>query len=269
MLFLFAEFSKILKTPKTLIFPDIYSQGVPPYICNRFIGYFVNLNMIKKLVKFLLKFILWFFIMTIAWVFLYKFIPVPYTPLMAIRTIESDQDFEIKHQWKSIDNIAPSLQLAVICAEDQNFMSHKGFDYEAIKKAREINKTGKKLRGASTISQQTAKNVFLWPARSWFRKAMEAYFTFLIETLWSKERILEVYLNSIEMGNGIFGAQAASEYWFSKSADSLTSQNAAAIAAILPNPRNYRAEPPTPYISGRIKWILRQMQNYGPLDLKK
>lgn len=225
--------------------------------------------MLQKLLRFIFKFVLWFFVITIAWVFLYKFIPVPYTPLMAIRTIESDGDFKIQHQWKSINNIAPALQLAVICSEDQNFISHTGFDYEAIKKARENNKSGKKLRGASTISQQTAKNVFLWPARSWIRKGMEAYFTFLIETLWSKERILEVYLNSIEMGNGVFGAQAASEYWFSKSADALTPRNAAAIAAILPNPTNYRAEPPTPYISGRINWILRQMQNYGPFNLKK
>lgn len=223
---------------------------------------------IKKLLRFLLKFILWFFVITMAWVFLYKFIPVPYTPLMAIRSIESNGDFKIKHQWKSIDKISSSLQLAVICAEDQSFMTHNGFDHEAIKKARKSNRSGKKLRGASTISQQTAKNVFLWPARSWFRKGMEAYFTFLIETLWSKERILEVYLNSIEMGNNIFGAEAAAEYWFGKSADALTSRNAAAIAAILPNPRTYQAEPPTPYISARIKWILQQMQNYGPFHLK-
>lgn len=222
----------------------------------------------KRLFKFLLKAILWFFIITIAWVLFYKFVPVPYTPLMAIRTIKSESNFQLKHQWIRIDKISPSLQLAVICAEDQKFMIHNGFDHDAIKEARLSNKSGKKLRGASTISQQTAKNVFLWPARSWFRKGLEVYFTFLIETLWSKERILEVYLNSIEMGNGIFGAQAASEFWFNKSANELNNRNAASIAAILPNPRNYRAEPPTLYITGRINWILRQMQNYGPFSIK-
>lgn len=123
------------------------------------------------------------------------------------------------------------------------------------------------MRGASTISQQTAKNVFLWPARSWFRKGLEAYFTFLIETLWSKERILEVYLNSIEMGKGVYGAEAASQYWFDKSASSLSQENAAAIAAILPNPRQYSAQPPSPYVARRMSWILRQMRNYGPFEL--
>lgn len=218
--------------------------------------------------KFILKLTLWFFILTIGWVLLYKFIPVPYTPLMALRTFESDSDFKLKHQWISIDKISSDLQLAVICAEDQKFLSHNGFDREAIQKARKSNKSGyKRLRGGSSISQQTAKNVFLWPSRSWFRKGLEAYFTFLIETFWSKKRILEVYLNSIEMGNGVFGAEAASKFWFDKSAAHLTPENAAAIAAILPNPRTYQAQPPTPYISGRIRWILRQMRNYGPYSL--
>lgn len=188
---------------------------------------------------------------------------------MAIRKIENDSDFKISHQWVSIKQISPNLQLAVIAAEDQRFLSHHGFDKEAIKKAREYNKTGKGLRGASTISQQTAKNVFLWPKRSWVRKGMETYFTFLIELMWSKERILEVYLNSIEMGSGIFGAEAASKYWFNKSAHSLSKENAAAIAAILPNPQHYKANPPTKYISGRISWILRQMRNLGSLNLNE
>lgn len=200
------------------------------------------------------------------WVLVYRFVPVSYTPLMAIRSFENPENYKITQQWIPLNQISPDLQLAVIAAEDQRFFKHKGFDKEAIRKVREYNKSGKGIRGASTISQQTAKNVFLWPKRSWFRKGMEAYLTVLIEIMWPKERILEVYLNSIEMGNGIFGAEAASQYWFNKSASSLTRENAAAIAAILPNPREYRAHPPTKYISGRINWILQQMRNLGPMD---
>lgn len=223
--------------------------------------------MIKKLFKILFKLMLWFLGLTILWVVVYKYVPIPYTPLMAIRAMEGDENYKRSHQWVSIDKISPNLQLAVICTEDQLFVYHKGFDKEAIQKAREHNREGKRLRGASTISQQTAKNVFLWPARSWFRKGLEAYFTFLIETLWSKERILEVYLNSIEMGKGVYGAEAASQYWFDKSASSLSQENAAAIAAILPNPRQYSAQPPSPYVARRMSWILRQMRNYGPFEL--
>ncbi len=159
--------------------------------------------------------------------------------------------------------------MAVICAEDQNFLKHKGFDFKAIKKAYQGNKEGKQLKGGSTISQQTAKNVFLWPERSWLRKGLEAYFTFLIENLWSKERILEVYLNSIEMGNGVFGVEAASKYWFNKDAKYLTRYEAASIAAILPNPRNYKASPRTKYIDNRKNWIVKQMRNFGTFDLTK
>jgi monofunctional biosynthetic peptidoglycan transglycosylase len=148
------------------------------------------------------------------------------------------------------------LQLAVICSEDQNFLSHNGFDYKAIEKAYENNKKGKRVKGASTISQQTAKNIFLWPERSWFRKGLETWFTFLIENLWSKERILEVYLNSIEMGNGVYGAEAASQYWFKKSAKNLAPSEAASIAAILPNPKVYKAAPRSNYIEKRQNWIV-------------
>lgn len=221
--------------------------------------------MIARIFRFFLKCVLFFIILSVFWVLLYRFVPIPYTSLMAIRSLE-DKNLTIKHQWVPLESISPHLQLAVIAAEDQNFLNHNGFDKEAIKKAIEHNKSGKTLRGASTISQQTAKNVFLWPQRSWIRKGLEVYFTFLIENLWSKERILEVYLNSIEMGNGIFGAQAASEYWFNKSAAKLSKQNAAAIAAILPNPRNYKAHPPSSYISRRINWIQRQMNNLETLN---
>ena len=221
--------------------------------------------MIKKLLKFIFKLMLWFVGLTVLWVLVYIFVPVPYTPLMAIRSIEGDDQFKLSHKWVPMEKISPHLQLAVICAEDQRFVHHNGFDREAIEKAIQSNRAGKRLRGGSSISQQTAKNVFLWPERSWVRKGFETYFTFLIENLWSKERILEVYLNSIEMGDGIFGAQAAAEYWFGKTAQDLSQQNAAAIAAILPNPRNYRANPPSPYISRRISWIVQQMRYYGPL----
>lgn len=221
--------------------------------------------MIKKLLKFIFKLMLWFVGLTVLWVLVYKFVPVSYTPLMAIRSIEGDDQFKLSHKWVPMEKISPHLQLAVICAEDQRFVHHNGFDREAIEKAIQSNRAGKRLRGGSSISQQTAKNVFLWPERSWVRKGFETYFTFLIENLWSKERILEVYLNSIEMGDGIFGAQAAAEYWFGKTAQDLSQQNSAAIAAILPNPRNYRANPPSPYISRRISWIVQQMRYYGPL----
>ncbi|MCG2417463.1 monofunctional biosynthetic peptidoglycan transglycosylase [Aequorivita sp. F47161] len=225
--------------------------------------------MIKKLFKFIFKFFLWFIGLTVVWVLLYKFVPVPYTPLMAIRAIEGDENYKTRHDWVPIEAISPYLQLAVICAEDQTFLSHSGFDREAIEKALANNEKGKKLRGGSTISQQTAKNVFLWPDRTWFRKGLEAYFTLLIETLWSKERILEVYLNSIEMGNGVFGAEAASQYWFKKSAKNLKVENAAAIAAILPSPQRYSANPPGAYVAKRTQWIVRQMRYFGPFTLEK
>ncbi len=225
--------------------------------------------MIKKIFKFLLKLFLWFIGLTVLWVLIYKFVPVPYTPLMAIRSIEGDSKYQTRHNWVPIEEISPNLQLAVICSEDQTFLEHTGFDRKAIEKALENNEKGKRIRGGSTITQQTAKNVFLWPNRTWLRKGLEAYFTLLIEVLWSKERILEVYLNSIEMGNGVFGAEAASQFWFHKSAKKLSAENAAAIAAILPSPQRYKANPPGPYVERRTQWIVRQMRYYGPFTLKK
>ena len=223
----------------------------------------------KRFFKFIFKALFWFIVISVLWVVAYKFVPVPYTPLMAIRAYNGDENYQTRHQWRSVDDISTYLQLAVICSEDQNFMKHNGFDYDAIEKAYEKNKAGKKLRGASTISQQTAKNVFLWPDRSWFRKGMEVYFTFLIETIWSKERIMEVYLNSIEMGNGVYGAEAAAQYWFNKSAKNLSQYEAAAIAAILPNPRNYKASPASTYIEKRKSWIVKQMRYYGTFTLQE
>ncbi len=223
----------------------------------------------KKLFRFITKSCIVFIILSVLWVFLYKWINVPGTPLMVIRKLQSKNKYTIRHQWKPLSKISKTLQLAVICSEDQRFIEHHGFDKKAIQKAMIEYKSGKRLRGASTISQQTAKNVFLWPHRSWVRKGLETYFTFLIETFWSKERILEIYLNSIEMGNGIYGAQAAAQFWFNTNAAGLKRDEAAAIAAILPNPNRFLANPASKYTEKRKKWIIVQMRNYGPLILDK
>ena len=155
-----------------------------------------------------------------------------------------------------------------MASEDNRFIEHSGFDLEAIKKARDYNdhKKGKKIRGASTISQQTAKNVFLWPDRSWIRKGLEVYFTFLIETVWGKKRIMEVYLNVIEMGDGIYGAESASQKYFHKPAAYLTRDQAALIAAILPNPRKWDPSRPSAYLLNRQQWILWNMANIGKVE---
>lgn len=210
-------------------------------------------------------------IISVFWVLLYRWVPVPVTPLMVIRSYEmseQNQPTKWKHNWVPIDKISKNAQLAVISSEDQRFLEHNGFDLKAIKKAIKYNKSGKRIRGASTISQQTAKNVFLWPQRSWLRKGLETYFTFLIELLWSKERILEVYLNSIEMGNGVYGIEAASQFWFQKNAMALDLYDAAAIAAVLPSPRTYKATPATNYIQKRKIWIVGQIKNFGPLNFE-
>ncbi|MBU2921531.1 monofunctional biosynthetic peptidoglycan transglycosylase [Winogradskyella psychrotolerans] len=222
----------------------------------------------KKLFRFFGKLLLWSIILSIGLVVLYKYIPIPGTPLMAIRYFEDNESKMWEHNWVPIENMSEHIQLAVICSEDQKFLDHNGFDIEAIEKAYEYNKKGKRIRGGSTISQQTAKNVFLWLERSWLRKGLETYFTFLIENIWSKERILEVYLNSIEMGPNIYGIDAAAQHWFNKTAANLSVYEAAAIASILPNPRTYRANPATNYIQKRKQWIVKQMQFYGEFNLK-
>jgi monofunctional glycosyltransferase len=224
--------------------------------------------MIKRFFIFIFKIIVSLILLSVFIVIIYGWVPVPFTPLMGIRALEFPEE-KIKHDWVPIEQISNNLKVAVIASEDQNFPRHNGFDVEAIEKAMENNRQGKRVRGASSISQQTAKNVFLWPHRSWVRKGFEVYFTFLIETFWSKERILEVYLNSIEMGRGIYGAEAASRAWFNKSASALSTHEAAAIAAILPNPRQYSANPASSFIEGRKSWIVRQMRNMGPLKLKR
>src|SRR5690606_14479817 len=165
-----------------------------------------------------------------------------------------------------------SIKLAVIASEDQLFAVHNGFDKKSIEKALDYNrkKEGKKVRGASTISQQVAKNVFLWQGRSWFRKGLETYFTFMIETIWGKERILEMYLNVAEMGPGVYGVEAASQRYFNKSASRLSRSEAARIAVVLPNPKKYKINPPGNYVSSRAEWVLRQMRNIeGDVKVKE
>ncbi len=220
----------------------------------------------KKLWRYTWKAAMWFFIVSIFSVIFFRWVPIPVTPLMLIRCVEQKVDgkeMRLEKDWVSLEEISPTIQLAVVCSEDQNFIKHNGFDFEAIDKAMEYNEKHKKKRGASTISQQTAKNVFLWPGRSWIRKGFEVYFTFLIETFWSKERIMEVYLNVIEMGDGVYGAQAAAKNFFKKDAKYLSKSEAATIAAVLPNPRKFNAAKPSGYILKRQGWILRQMSFWG------
>lgn len=214
--------------------------------------------------RWLLKTLIWFFAISVFWVLLYKFINPPITYLMVQRGFEQkfdDQDWKIYKNWKNFDEISTNLKKAAIAGEDARFMVHNGFDFKAMEKALERNKSGKKLRGGSTISQQTAKNVFLWNGRSYLRKAFEAYFTILIELLWSKQRILEVYLNVIETGNGIYGAEAATQTYYGKSCQRLSKAQAALLIACLPNPRRWSPAKPTNYIYHRQYLILRNMRN--------
>ncbi|MBV6648079.1 MAG: monofunctional biosynthetic peptidoglycan transglycosylase [Cyclobacteriaceae bacterium] len=204
-------------------------------------------------------FVLLFNIISLIWVIIYAFIPIPITKLMVIEGQEKD----IKYEWRNLDQISGRLQLAVMCAEDQYFLLHNGLDFRSIKQAEEVNKRGGNMRGASTISQQVAKNVFLWPDRTYLRKAAELYFALLIEMVWSKERIMEVYLNIAEFGDGIFGAEAASQAYFKRSADGISITQAARLAAILPSPKRYSAVAPSPYVQKRVEWIKKQMWYWG------
>ena len=220
------------------------------------------MKLIKKTLKWI---VVAFFASTILSVVALRFIPVVATPLMLIRCyqqVKAGEKLKLSHDWESLENISPHLPIAVMASEDANFLTHHGFDYEAIEKAMERNKKHPEKRklGASTISQQTAKNVFLWPGRSWVRKGFEVYFTALIELMWPKERIMEVYLNSIEMGDGIYGAQAVAEAHFNTDAKSLTKAQCALIAATLPNPRKFSSKNPSAYMLKRQSRILREMK---------
>lgn len=213
-----------------------------------------------------------FFSTTILAVVIYRFLPVYFTPLMFIRCGEQLADgksLTMHHHWVSMDKISEHMPVAVMASEDQRFLLHHGFDFGAIQNAAKHNlRGGSKIHGGSTISQQTAKNVFLWPGRSWVRKGFEVYFTALIELLWSKERIMEVYLNSIEMGDGIYGAQAVAEEHFNTDASELTKAQCALIAATLPNPRKFSSKNPSGYMYKRQGRIMREMKYVDKLSDK-
>jgi len=231
---------------------------------------------LKRFIALIKKTFIWivvaFFASTILSVAVLRWIPVWFTPLMFIRLgeqVSAGQSMTLHHHWVPIEEISPSLSTAVMASEDARFLEHNGFDYKAIEHAamRNIKHPEKNKLGASTISQQTAKNVFLWPGRSWLRKGLEVYFTMLIEVMWSKQRIMEVYLNSIEMGEGIYGADAVAEYHFGTTADKLTKGQCALIAVSLPNPRRFNSAKPSGYMLKRQKRILHEMKFVKPLKL--
>lgn len=225
--------------------------------------------MLKKIFKLTKRLVLIFFVGSIFIVILYRWGPVYITPLMIIRSVEhifSGEFPRMNKIWVPIEKISPNMYRAVMASEDQSFVYHNGFDFKAMQKAYKYNKRGKKIRGGSTISQQTAKNVFLVPWRSYVRKAFEAYFTFLIELFWSKERIMEVYLNVIETGDGIYGVEMAARRCFNKSAKKLTAYEAATIAASLPNPRKFKCNQKSKFITNRRNFILKYI-NQMPKNL--
>ncbi|MHB9143259.1 MAG: monofunctional biosynthetic peptidoglycan transglycosylase [Paludibacter sp.] len=210
-----------------------------------------------------------FMIVSVSWVIVDRFVPVIVTPLMIIRSAESLIRGEMpknSKRWVSIDKISPNMVQAVVASEDNLFLHHHGFSIEDITKAIEHNQKGRRIRGGSTISQQTAKNVFLFPQRSYIRKGLEAYFTVLIELIWNKERIMEVYLNVIEMGDGIYGVEAAAQEHFGVHASQLTRSQAALIAACLPNPRRFDAGHPSGYVQRREAHVLSIMNKIGPVN---
>ena len=218
----------------------------------------------KKLQTLLRWIVLLFFGSTILAVLIYKWCPVYVTPLMIIRCaqqVSHGEQLRLKHHWVPLDSMSIYMPVAVMASEDQRFLTHSGFDFIEIDKAMEERRSGKRYRGGSTISQQTAKNVFLWPKASWLRKGLEAYFTVLIELVWGKERIMEVYLNSIEMGDGIYGAEAVAQLHFRRTAKTLTRPNCALIAATLPNPLKYNSKDPSSYVLKRQTAIMRQMRH--------
>ena len=222
-----------------------------------------------RLLKFCRNLFLLFIIISVGWVVIDRFVPVFVTPLMIIRSVEYVVKGEIpknSKKWVSIEEISPNMVQAVVASEDNLFLTHHGFSFNDMTKAFEHNMNGKRIRGGSTISQQTAKNVFLFPQRSYIRKGLEAYFTVLMELIWSKERIMEVYLNSIDMGDGVYGVDAAAQEHFGIHASQLSKSQAALIAACLPNPRRFDAGNPTGYIQRRKSKIVNLMEKLGPVN---
>jgi monofunctional biosynthetic peptidoglycan transglycosylase len=208
-----------------------------------------------------------FVLFTLAQVLYLRWLPPPGSSFMANRWLEAklsnEVDFSLRYDWRDARSISPWLPIALVAAEDQNFPFHHGFDFKAIDKAMDSNKRGRKLRGASTISQQLAKNLFLWQGRSYVRKALEAWYTVLIEATWPKQRIIEVYANVVEFGDGVYGAEAAAQHFFHKPAARLSLSESARLAAVLPAPRRYNAGAPGPYVQRRANWIQRQVGHLG------
>jgi monofunctional biosynthetic peptidoglycan transglycosylase len=208
-----------------------------------------------------------FVLFTLTQVLFMRWLPPPATSFMANRWLEArlggEDGFALRYDWRNAGEISPNLPIALVAAEDQDFPNHHGFDFKAIDKAMDSNKRGRKLRGASTISQQLAKNLFLWQGRSYLRKGLEAWYAVLIEATWPKRRILEVYANVVEFGDGIYGAEAASRHFFGKPAARLTLSESARLAAVLPSPRRYDAGRPGPYVQRRARWIEGQVRHLG------
>ena len=217
----------------------------------------------KKVLKILSRILFIFFIGSVLAVILLAILPPVTTSFIVIDELTNDDKYEIKYQWVSWENISPYVPLAVICAEDQKFTEHFGFDLESIEEAWDERQKGKRFRGASTITQQVAKNLFLWPGKSFFRKGLEAYFTLLIEIFWSKKRILEVYVNIAQFGKGVYGVQAAGQKYFNKDASKIAYYQAALMGAVLPNPIRLKIYRPSDYVNERTQWILLQMDQLG------
>ena len=222
-----------------------------------------------RFIQFLGWLTLAFLVLSVVAVFVLRWVDPPTSAFMVADRIESlsGPSYPLRHRWTDWERIAGPMKVAVIASEDQTFPEHGGFDFKSIDKALEERDRGRRVRGASTISQQVAKNLFLWSGRSWVRKGLEAYFTLLIETLWPKRRILEVYLNVAQFGRGIYGVGAASETFFRKPAARLNSTDAALLAAVLPNPIRLRANAPSRYVRARQQWIMGQMRGLGGTSL--
>lgn len=223
-------------------------------------------RLMRLLWRFVWRGVLAFALFSVAMVLLFSVVPPPGSTVMVERKIQSwvnSEPIRIQREWRSWDSLSANAKLAVIAAEDQRFPHHRGFDLVELQRAWQTSRDGGRLRGASTLSQQTAKNVFLWSGRSWTRKGLEAWFTLLIETLWSKQRILEVYLNVAEWDSGVFGIEAASQHYFGTSSEALTERQASLLAAILPSPRTRSATRPDAQVERRSQWIRQQMRNLG------
>ena len=221
---------------------------------------------LRQLWRLVWRGVLVFVLLSVALVILFRFVPLPGSMIMVERKIQSwvnSEPIRIQHQWRSWDNLSSNAKLAVIAAEDQRFPLHRGFDFVELRRAWEASRDGGRLRGASTLSQQTAKNVFLWSGRSWTRKALEAWFTLLIEIFWSTQRILEVYLNIAEWDSGVFGLEAAAQHYFGASGGAMTERQASLLAAILPSPRTRSASRPDAQVERRSQWVRQQMHNLG------